>query len=254
MRMLTTFALSGLCLLAIGCEVKYTEPAHPAVAQSAKEREFEAVWQASKDVLRDHHFQLDRQDRRAGVITTLPMTGAYILEPWRQDAVRPNDLAEGTVQTVIRTARVRVRPGEGAGALYTVDVDVLIERTNRPQPEVTSTSEAYALFGENAFERRARAREAGGGAFLTDLGHDRSLEARLTEEIAAAVGRPAVASPPDGPEPVVETSSEPQPEPAPEPEPEPAPQPEPQPEPEPATEAPEKPRVYRPEPYRGEAD
>jgi hypothetical protein len=195
MRTLLTLCTvaAGLCWSA-GCTVRHVEPTTQPQQLTDAQQDFEAVWQASRSVLGRYRFQLDRQDRRAGVITTLPMTGAYVLEPWRRDAVRPVDLGESTVQTIYRTARVTIRPSRPEAKTYDAQVEVLLTRSDRSTLDVTSTSDAYSLFTLGG-GRKARERTPMGAAGLpgqgdlVSLGHDRALEAKLTAEIAAACGR-----------------------------------------------------------------
>ena len=192
--------LLTLCLVVLsvccppGCKVDYTAPATQPRARTAAEKDFEAVWQASRQTLRRYHFELDRQDRRDGVITTEPLTGMHFFEFWRKDAARPADFGESTIQTIYRTATVTIKPVEPGAGTYKARVDVLLHRSDKPTGHVTSTSEAFSLFSSG---RRRRPRElllesglAGGPpADCVELGPDRSLEARLTADIAAAANK-----------------------------------------------------------------
>lgn len=178
----------------LGCAVRYTEPIAAPRQLTPAQRNFEAVWQASRTVLKRYRFQLDRQDRRAGVITTRPMTGMHFFELWRRDAARPVDFSESSLQTLYRTARVTVRPASAGAKTYQAQVEVLLTRSNRPKPQVTSTSEAYSLFTLAGDEKKRRQLLIDLGADhppssqLVPLGHDRALEAKLTAKIAAAAG------------------------------------------------------------------
>ena len=182
----------ALCLT--GC-VKYTQPVTQPAALTAPEKDFDVVWQAARQTLRTYRFDLDRQDRRAGVITTLPMTGMHFFELWRKDAARPVDFSESTVQTLYRTARVSVRPVKPGAKTYAAQVEVLVRRSDKARAEVTSASEAYSLFSlaGKAKKRRDLLLTRDGPSArtndLVDLGHDRALEARLTAAIAKAAGK-----------------------------------------------------------------
>lgn len=186
------------CLVALpaglpaGCQLAYTQPTTQPARLSAAERDFEAVWQASRQTLQGYHFELDRQDRRAGVITTAPLTGMHFFELWRKDAVRPADFGESTVQTIYRTARVTVRPIQADAQTYQARVEVSLHRSDKPAPQVTSTSDAYSLFslrgGRKGRPQPLLEATAGGGPRV-DLGQDRALEAKLASDIAAAADR-----------------------------------------------------------------
>jgi len=190
MGTLRTPCLVALSLFVLpGCPVQYTAPATQPAGLSPAGRDFEAVWQASRQTLRRYHFELDSQNRRSGTITTAPLTGMHFFEVWRKDAARPVDFGESTIQTLYRIATVTIQTVPPGSRTYQARVAVRLFRSSKPAPSVTSTSEAYALFNP----RRGRRERAGllseggaGGAFLVPLGHDRALEAKLTADIAAA--------------------------------------------------------------------
>lgn len=125
--------------------------------------EFDAVWNASLTTLKSYQFEIDRLDRRGGRITTFPMTGKSWLEFWRKDSASPADTLESSLQTIYHQAVVQLEPVEGTG-LYRPAVQVRTTRANRPQPQVTNTSEAYELFNLSSGRRRAR--------FLMNYGED----------------------------------------------------------------------------------
>jgi hypothetical protein len=203
--------LAAALAAACGC-AQHTEPVVPEPPKTPAERRFEAVWQASIQTLREHRFVVDRQDRRAGVVTTYPMVGQHWFEFWRQDAASAADLAESTLQTIYRRATVTIRRREpddpNNPPRYRPVVEVTTARSNRPQPQVSSTSEAYAIFslsgGRSAFvmdlgggEEEASA--SGNGVSRPEgtvpLGRDEHLEARLAGRIGA-VARRRLAEPP----------------------------------------------------------
>ena len=199
--------------LAAGCESG--QPLRPAQALQpgapAPALGFEAVWDASRTVLGRYDFPLDRVDRRAGLITTAPITGQYATEFWRRDAATAADLAESTVQTIYRSARVQIEPvGDG----FRPTVTAHTQRSNRAMPQIISASEAIALFrlpGQKSSARRMYLMDYGwhDRRPVTDLGRDHALEAKLRGDIVAEAQRlagamptgeaPAVAGEPAGP-------------------------------------------------------
>ena len=195
MRTLTLCCLPMmLWVLLAGCQPKYTQRVVPPRPLTAEEKDFEAVWEATRQALREFHFELDRQDRRDGVITTMPMTGMHFFEFWRKDAPRPLDYGESSLQTIYRTAKVTIAPaGEGAKT-YQAQVEVFLRRSDKPRELTSSTSEAFGLFGSGGkrAERQAM-REAQwdwiGSKDYVDLGNDRSLEAKLAAAIDKAAAR-----------------------------------------------------------------
>ena len=191
--------------LASGCA--YTTPIVPVAKMTPAQRNFEAVWQASRDVLRRYDFTLDRQDRRAGVITTLPITGKHWFEFWRKDAASSFSKAEGSLQTIYRAARVRILPAAKGQRTYHPVVEVIAFRSDQKHLQVTSTSEAYSLFiipGDekersgfllNYGQEKDEEDEAGKSGKkkeyrdVTPLGRDRDLEAKITADIRAQAAK-----------------------------------------------------------------
>jgi len=202
--------------------VNYATPVVPPREMTDAERNFEAVWQASLHVLGRYGFQIDRQDRRTGIITALPLTGKHYFELWRRDAVTAFDLAENTLQTIYRTATVTVRSKPDRPDQYEATVGILVARSDQEAFQVTNTSEAYDLFisamghgridflmqyGEEEETEQGRAQTpeekaaeridelAAGKAVppavpegIVLLGRDEKLEARVAAAIAAAAG------------------------------------------------------------------
>jgi len=130
----------------VGCG-NHTEP-RVAIDPSGPPavRNFDAVWHGSLEVLRACRFRIDRQDRRAGIITTRPMLARHWFEFWRRDAVSSFDLIEGTVQTVMRQAKVRIAPRRGRPDEYEPVVIVEMTRPDRQGLEIVAASEAYSRF------------------------------------------------------------------------------------------------------------
>lgn len=205
----TAAALTAALLGAVfgGC-ARHSRPVAPKREMSAAERNFEAVWQASLDVLRKYNFTIERQDRRAGVITTRAITGKHYFEFWRGDAVTAFDLAENTIQTMYRTATVTVWAKEDKPGAYEAGVTIDLVRSNQKSVQVSSTSEAYSIFalpgGRGAYLTTSETDEAAGQRDTADsndpstarppegrvpLGRDTRLEARIAREIAATASK-----------------------------------------------------------------
>lgn len=118
------------------------------------QRAYDAMWQASVDVLSRYGFAIDRQDRWAGVITTEPMTGKSIMEFWRRDAATSADVWESTFQTIYRTVEVQIRRSESGS--YSPVVRVAFSRSARAQPLIHNDSEAQSMFRESPARRQRR--------------------------------------------------------------------------------------------------
>jgi hypothetical protein len=195
---LTVLAVWAGGMALAGC-ANYTQPIAPPQGLTVEQKNFEALWQGSLDVLRANYFVIDRQDRRAGVITTKPLLGRHWFELWRHDAAGWYNKSEGTLQTVYRTAEVRIRPAAENAGTFTAAVLVQTSRTDRVARQVTNVSEAYSMFtlpggtidtallaDINSDDPLAQAQRAKG---VVKLGPDRLLSEKLTRDINAAAAR-----------------------------------------------------------------
>lgn len=182
------------CAWLTGCQQQL--PVSPAASMA--ERNFNAVWDASVEVLRSYRFTLDRMDKRAGVITTLPLTSAQWFELWRHDAVTPTDVAESSLHTIYRQVTVTIRrrdgattaPAAGSAAApeYVANVEIQVARSDRPNPPVTSTADAYEMF-LRPMRRTEKEGERAAARPLDRLGRDPALEKILLDKINLAASR-----------------------------------------------------------------
>jgi len=176
--------------LLCGC-LQYTQPVVEPVEPTPRQKNFQAVWDASIDTLNQFYFTVDRQDRRAGVIATLPIASQQWFEFWRRDAVLGRQLFEDSIQTLYRSARVVIRPARPGSDEYTASARVEVYRSDGVSPQVTSTSEAYDLFlltGDEMFTRTLLLHaQPGGPGKMTPLGRDRLLERRIEAYILLAM-------------------------------------------------------------------
>ena len=202
-----------LAAMLAGCAPSYTEPVVAPRQLAGEEQAFEDVWQATLTTLRTYDFELDRQDRRAGTITTAPLLGKHITEFWRKDAATRTDALESTVQMIYRIVRVEIRPTAPKAGAFAPRVQVSVYRSNRTRQRVGSATDI--LYGRRRagaagyVEARPEAHEAGASsdtaepaaagipAHFTPLGRDEKLEAKIRTAIVAKAGSP----PPPEPQP-----------------------------------------------------
>lgn len=212
MRM-NAIVLVVLAAMLAGCAPSYTEPVVAPPQLTGERQAFEDVWQATLTTLRTYHFELDRQDRRAGTITTAPLLGKHITEFWRKDAATRSDAWESTVQTIYRIARVEIRPTAPKAGTFAPEVHVATYRSNRKRQRVGSANDI--LYGRRRVGRagyvegRPEAHESGAPSDTAEsvtagipphfapLGRDEKLEAKIRTAIVAKAGSP----PPPEPQP-----------------------------------------------------
>ncbi len=99
----------------------------------------DSLWEPLVNTV-DDFFQIAHEERvrqvgdvlTEGRIDTYPLVSATYLEPWRRDTVTPTERLEATLQSMRRTALVRVMPANGG---YLVEIQVYKEIEDVAQPE-----------------------------------------------------------------------------------------------------------------------
>ena len=199
--------LTAALAVSVGGCALHNKPIAGEPTLTPAQRNFDAVWRASLDVLRRYHFPIRRQDRRAGVITTGQTTGKQFFEIWRDDAGTGFHVAENSLQTMYRKATVTVWAKEGQPDVYEAGVTIELVRSDMDSFQVTSTSEAYSIFtfpgGRGSFvvtdeikRQSRRADDAGQDDShatppkgIVPLGRDTALEDRIAGKIADTAGK-----------------------------------------------------------------
>lgn len=213
-----------VCFALAGC-LNYTKPIAPPVPMTQQEKNFQDVWDASTQVLTKYYFTLDRQDRRARIITTTPLLGKGVAEFWRGDAATPRDAIESSLQTIYRAATITIAEAPERPGRYTASVQIDVTRSNLPSLQITSASEAYELFTmaggrsrwladygrsdaneiepeqtapaadhkpvEQPTTQETRLKKSGPDRYSGVLGRDAALESKLASEIAALAAEKA---------------------------------------------------------------
>jgi hypothetical protein len=195
-------SIAAVLLLFCGCNSvgslgAFTAPAGPVVTPVVQnpllvpvpEREF--VWNQLVDAL-DDYFQIAREERvrdaggvlLEGRIDTRPSIGSTVLEPWRNDATPGFEKLHGTLQSIRRTAQMRVIPSEGG---YLVELAVYKELEDVLQPEF-STVGGVTLRHDNSLDRTEEAygqevKQLSPG--WIPLGRDVALEQQILADIQA---------------------------------------------------------------------
>ncbi|MEX2113270.1 MAG: hypothetical protein WD845_08800 [Pirellulales bacterium] len=151
--------------LAAGCgalappEVAFAPPPLPQnpITVAVMDRDF--VWDQVVDVV-DDYFRIQKEDRvklvgdllTEGRIDTYPRTGSTIFEPWNKDSVTPYQRWEATLQSLRRTAIVRVVPSPAG---FDIDVQVYqeLENLERPESGAVTYANSAALRNDNSLKR-----------------------------------------------------------------------------------------------------
>jgi len=130
----------------VGCQQPHP-PSEPSPETLLIQKgDIDMAWDQTLDVLREHYFIPDRQDRRAGLIVSYPDLSKQWFEFWRDDAQGNYEVAESSLHTVRRTVEVRFVPVKDK---YEIKVCVLVHRKSEPGRQITSSSGAYMAFRDN---------------------------------------------------------------------------------------------------------
>lgn len=154
-----------------------------------------AFWEGVEETLHDRGFELDRVDRRAGVITTLPVTSQQFFEFWRHDVDTREDLWEATFNSIRRRVEVTVSRGDG-GAWSDVSVVVYKQRYSAPDRQFNSTGELYEYFGTALPTTTGEIDVGTERDRWIDIGRDPAMAAYVLDRIIKRTG--AAASVPTG--------------------------------------------------------
>lgn len=153
------------------------------------------VFQQVVDVV-DDYFTIDHEEPvrtyegaiTEGRIDTFPETGSTVFEPWRGDSANGYERLESTLQSIRRTATVRVIPTDGG---FLVDVAVVEELEDVQRPDYATVGEA--TFRHDGSLQRYSEPILGQPANYGWIpqGRDLALEQRILADICGRVAAPA---------------------------------------------------------------
>jgi len=200
---LTQLTRAALVLGGAACLVGCSAPTHRETVFVVLPGEYAAAFDATRDVLTDARFTLDRVDAGAGVITTLPKPTTGLATPWDREQTTLGQEWEDFTNQQERLVRVTFAPegdddevpgpGEALPDRRTDDrplvarVDVTVLRVRRPgwRPETEAISRSTRSFDPRESET------PGGAAFTEPIGRDELLAGRLSEQVRARLSTPA---------------------------------------------------------------
>lgn len=138
-------------VLGVGCQATLRPYAAAPNPVAIDAREYDRVYAAAIDVLRDYGFRVDRQDHRFGVVTSHPLSSPTVGEPWYPQNTTLAQAMESTLNHVRRVVTVTLEPvspedeaamAELAGAL---DGDAPETAPADAAPPVPSDPQTYLL-------------------------------------------------------------------------------------------------------------
>ncbi len=185
------------CFAVVGCTAKIKQVDNPIPVAPA---EYDRLYDASIQILRDQKFLIDQQDRRFGLITTRPRIASSVLEPWERDHSQPGQLVRSTLNYQRRIVQVHIEPRSvaeiEAGAdsqvtladtqpsdQYWLRVVVRMQRRQTPQRQPSSAAITRLTFTRGRTAPRLLTETGPRQSFWRDVGRDELMEKRLVAEI-----------------------------------------------------------------------
>lgn len=117
--------------------------AQPAVA-SVSSPDYDRLWKACAQTLRNDQFEIQEEDYREGVLTTWPMISMQFFEVWRSDAGTFGDVMLNSLQTIRRSVRFEL--SRNPDGTYVARPKVLIEQSSHPERRLSSVSQFTGAF------------------------------------------------------------------------------------------------------------
>jgi hypothetical protein len=159
----------------------------PAVASVASP-DFQKLWNSCRTTAINDQFEIDREDYRLGVLTTLPMISKQFFEFWRSDAGDVREVAWDSLQTIRRTVRFDfTRQPDGS---YIVYPKVLIEASAHPERRITSQAQYSQAFTSVA-ETPTIINDQGVAVptrYWYSVGRDEAMEKELANSVREKLG------------------------------------------------------------------
>ena len=183
-RNLSGVLLMTSALATLGCSSprrgEYQSSRGVSVAEPSEQAD--QLWVAVQETLRRGRFQLDRVDRRAGVITTMPESSQHFFEFWRHDVDTPRDAWEATMNPMRRWVEVSLARADD-GMWTQLAVVVHKERLSSPDRQFNSSGAAYQYFGESLPSTTGLSRVTAKDDHWLDCGRDPAMEDYLLRAI-----------------------------------------------------------------------
>ena len=106
---------------------------------------FEQVWDACLTSLEDRGLQVDRRDRRFGLIVSEPVVGKQFFEFWRNDTADSDELLNSSLHTIRRVVTIRI--AKQGPMQFQVNVEAHAQRVSLPGDQLDNAAEAFELLG-----------------------------------------------------------------------------------------------------------
>lgn len=119
-----------------------------------------------------------------GRVTSFPQVSGTSLEPWKRESTRGFERLQSTIQTIRRTATVRITPDESG---YTIDVNVLKEKEDVDQSQSATAGSAAQRHDGTIVRNENQMRQLPATLGWYEIGRDTELERRIMQGILGRI-------------------------------------------------------------------
>lgn len=119
-----------------------------------------------------------------GRVTSYPQVSGTTLEPWKSEAARGFERLQSTIQTIRRTATVRITPDETG---YNLEVNVLKEKEDVDQAQASTAGSSAQRHDGTLVRNENQQRSLPETLGWYEIGRDSALERKIMEGILGRV-------------------------------------------------------------------
>jgi hypothetical protein len=119
-----------------------------------------------------------------GRVVSYPMVSGTSFEPWKRESARGFERLQSTIQTIRRTANVRITPDEAG---YTIDVHVLKEKEDVDQSQSATAGSASQRHDGTIVRNENQTRQFPATLGWYEVGRDTELERRIMQGILGRI-------------------------------------------------------------------
>ena len=141
---------------------------------SVANQEPDCLWESIQETLRRRGYRLDRVDREAGIVTTMPEISQHFFEVWRRDVNTRADFWEASFNPTRRWVEVKVSGADDTES--EISVIVHKERLSSLDRQFNNTGAAYQYFGENLPSTTGKEKVTADDDHWIDRGRDPAME------------------------------------------------------------------------------
>lgn len=151
----------------------------------------EFLWFQIVDTI-DDHFKIrseqwvrrDNVQWLEGRLTSYPKVSGTIFEPWKGDSTRGFERLQSTIQTIRRTATVRVTPDETG---YIIEVNVLKEQEDVDQSQASTAGSSTQRHDGTLVRTDSQQRDLPVTLGWYEIGRDTELERKIMQGILGRI-------------------------------------------------------------------